>query len=404
MNDELFRQTETIDRSNTAAMTNSKSAAGSAAAEPAPQKEGDIILNRFEVKRFLGSGAFGFVFLAYDRDLDRLVAIKKPSDKMLSQFGSIDQLIAEARTVAQLDYENIVPVYDVLSDPDGSCYIISKFVRGRDLRSMLQKDRPGVPQIVKMVKDVALALHHAHLNDIVHCDIKPANIMLDENGKAHVTDFGIAFNLKGCAEGTAINATPAYMSPEQTDETNKSLDGRTDVYSLGAVLYELLCGQLPFSGDTREELVNNILSANARPPRQIDDSIPRVIETICLKAMSRDPGQRYTTALDMARDLEKYAGYDPTPIDVSWVTVPAELNDLVEELSENTHDIWAAQRYLDGWKLGDVRNDRQKTHPCLVAYEQLPESEKQYDRATVLGTIKGMLALGYTIEKKNQEK
>lgn len=401
MNEELFRQTQTVDRSNDESVDGGIAAAGASEEQSVPQKEGDVILNRFEVKRFLGSGAFGFVFLAYDRDLDRLVAIKKPSEKMLSQFGSIDQLITEARTVAQLDHENIVPVYDALSAPDGSCFIISKFVRGRDLRSTLQKDHLGIPQIVKTVKDVAFALHHAHLNDIVHCDIKPANIMLDDNGKAHVTDFGIAFNLKGCLEDTASNATPAYMSPEQTDEANKSLDGRTDIYSLGIVLYELLCGQLPFSGDTRSDLIKNILTANARPPRQIDDSIPRVIEAICLKAMARDPAQRYTTALDMARDLEQYAGYDPKPIDVSMVTVSAALDELIEELSENTHDIWAAQRYQDGWKLGDVRNDSQKTHPCLVAYSQLPESEKQYDRATVLGTIKGMLALGYTIEKKD---
>ncbi|MEP4146242.1 MAG: RyR domain-containing protein [Halioglobus sp.] len=401
MNEELFRQTQTVDRSNDESATGRVAAAGVSEEQSVPQKEGDVILNRFEVKRFLGSGAFGFVFLAYDRDLDRLVAIKKPSDKMLSQFGSIDQLITEARTVAQLDHENIVPVYDALSAPDGSCFIISKFVRGRDLRSTLQKERPGIPQIVKTVKDVAFALHHAHLNDIVHCDIKPANIMLDDSGKAHVTDFGIAFDLKGCLEDTASNATPAYMSPEQTDEANKSLDGRTDIYSLGIVLYELLCGQLPFSGDTRADLVKNILTANARPPRQIDDSIPRVIEAICLKAIARDPAQRYTTAIDMARDLEQYAGYDPKPIDVSMVTVPPALDELIEELSENTHDIWAAQRYQDGWKLGDVRNDSHKTHPCLVTYNQLPESEKQYDRATVLGTIKGMLALGYTIEKKD---
>jgi serine/threonine protein kinase len=401
MNDELFRHTQTVDRSSDDSAINGRTPTDPTQNEVAPQQEGDVILDRFEVKRFLGSGAFGFVFLAYDMDLDRLVAMKKPSQRMLSQLGNIDQLIREARTVAQLDHENIVPVYDTLSAPDGSCYIISKFVRGQDLRSLLLRGRQGMPKIVKTIKDVAFALHHAHLNAIVHCDIKPANIILDDNGKAHVTDFGIAFNLKACLQDTASDGTPAYMSPEQTQEQNKSLDGRSDIYSLGIVLYELLCGQLPFSGETRTELFNNILSANARPPRQIDDSIPRIIETICLKAMARDPAQRYTTALDMARDLEQYAGYDPKPIDVSMVDVPPELNKLIEELSENTHDIWAVQRYQDGWKLGDVRNDSHKTHPCLIAYDQLPESEKQYDRATVLGTIKGMLALGYTIEKKN---
>ncbi|MEH6586109.1 MAG: protein kinase [Halioglobus sp.] len=398
MNDGPFQHTQTIDwrKENSTPDNHSNE-------EVMPQSEGDVILDRFEVKRFLGSGAFGFVFLAYDRDLDRLVAIKKPSQKILSQFDSIDQLITEARTVAQLDHEHIVPVYDAVTAPDGSLYIISKFVRGQDLRSTLQKDRLNIPQTVKIVRDVALALHHAHLNGIVHCDIKPANVMLEDNGKAHVTDFGIAFNLRNVLEDTASAATPAYMSPEQASEANGSVDGRTDIYSLGVVLYELLCGQLPFYGESRSELLDNILTSHARPPRQIDDSIPRALETICLKAMSRDPAQRYTTSLDLARDLEKYAGYEPRPIDVSMVKVPPMLADLVEQLAENTHDIWALQRYQDGWKLGDVRNDSQKTHPCLVDYGQLPESEKQYDRVVVLGTIKAMLALGYSIEKIDKQ-
>ncbi len=397
MSDGPFNLTQTI---TTTELSPTSGATDSFPHEEAlPSSPGEVLLGRFEVKRFLGQGAFGHVFLAYDLELDRLVAVKKPRQQILSRYDSVEQFIAEARTVAQLDHEHIVPVYDCIRTAEGSCYIISKFIRGQDLGWLLKKGKLGLPETVRTIRDSAFALHHAHLNGIVHCDIKPANVIIDERGKAHVTDFGIAYNTRLTPGVGEHAATPAYMSPEQADKNTQTLDGRTDVYALGVLLYQMMCEQLPFQSEDREELVKAISSGEVRPPRQIDDSIPRELESICLKAMSRDPSRRYTTALDLARDLDDYFGYEPQPIDVSAVQVPASLDTLIEKLAENTHDIWAQQRYKDGWKLGDVRNDTQKTHPCLVAYEQLPEAEKEYDRATVLGTIRAMLALGYKISK-----
>lgn len=399
MSEGSFNLTETMDSTELSPTSGAAASCDFPAVESLPQQPGEIVLGRFEVKRYLGQGAFGYVFLAYDLELDRLVAVKKPRQQILSRYDSVESFIAEARTVAQLDHEHIVPVYDCLREPAGSCYIVSKFIRGQDLGSLRQQGRISLPEIVRTIRDAALALHHAHLNGIVHCDIKPANVIVDEDGKAHVTDFGIAYNRQQKSGLSGQAATPAYMSPEQADTNTRSLDGRTDVYALGVLLYQLMCGQLPFQGDSREELAAAINSGEVRPPRQIDDSIPREMESICMRAIARDPGQRYTTALDLARDLDEYFGYEPKPIDVSSVNVDPSLEPLIEQLAAHTHDIWALQRYGDGWKLGDVRNDSQKTHPCLVAYDQLPESEKEYDRATVLGTIKAMLALGYRIDR-----
>ena len=400
MNDGPFNLTETMGETALSPTAGASVANDFPTEESLPSRPGEVILERFEVKRYLGQGAFGYVFLAYDLQLDRLVAVKKPRQQLLSSYASVEQFIAEARTVAQLDHEHIVPVYDCIRTPEGSCYIVSKFIRGQDLGALLKKERLSLPEIVRTTRDTALALHHAHLAGIVHCDIKPANVIVDDAGKAHVTDFGIAYNPHQQDRPGDNAATPAYMSPEQADKKTVTLDGRTDIYALGVLLYQLMCGRLPFQGETREELVNAIGGGEVRPPRQIDDSIPLALESICLKAMSRDPARRYTTALDLARELDEYFGYEPQPIDVSAVEVPASLNPLIEKLAEHTHDIWAQQRYKDGWKLGDVRNDNQKTHPCLVAYDQLPESEKEYDRATVLGTIRAMLALGYKIDRE----
>ena len=401
MNEGPFNLTETMDNTELSPLSDAPVAADFPAGESLPQQPGEVVLGRFEVKRYLGQGTFGYVFLAYDLELDRLVAVKKPRQQVLSRYDSVESFIAEARTVAQLDHEHIVPVYDCIRTPEGSCYIVSKFIRGQDLGWLLRQGRISLPETVRTIRDAALALHHAHLVGIVHCDIKPANVIIDDNGKAHVTDFGIAYNPQQRSELAGHAATPAYMSPEQADTNTQSLDGRTDIYALGVLLYQLMCGQLPFQGDTREQLVAAIGSGEVRPPRQIDDSIPRELESICLKAIARDPSRRYTTALDLARDLDDYFGYEPRPIDVGSVQVDESLEPLIEKLAEHTHDIWALQRYKDGWKLGDVRDDSRKTHPCLVAYNQLPESEKEYDRATVLGTIKAMLALGYTITRED---
>lgn len=397
MPDNESRLTQTMESLRETTIAGSHSPGGSVQESPEAYAAGEMIMERFEVMRFLGRGSFGSVFLAHDHELQRLVAVKKPRGQLISLYESVEHFIAEARAVAQLDHENIVPVYDVLRAEDGDCFIVSKFIPGQDLGWKKRKRELSLSQIVRLVREVADALHHAHLNDIVHRDIKPANIILGDDGRAYVTDFGIASHSAATPEKDGIAATPAYMSPEQADPTITAYDGRSDIYSLGVVLYELLCLRLPFEAASGSELLAKIQSGSPRPPRQIDDSIPRILEEICLRAMSSNPAQRYTTALDLARDLEEYVGYTPAPMDFDAIQVPPELLDLVEKLAEHTHDIWAEQRFSEGWKLGDVRDDARKTHPCLVPYDQLPESEKEYDRATVMANIKAMLSLGYRI-------
>jgi serine/threonine protein kinase len=179
------------------------------------------------------------------------------------------------------------------------------------------------------------------------------------------------------------------------------VDGRSDIFSLGVVLYEMLTGVCPFSGDSPADVLQQIVSVDVRPPRQRHDGIPKQLERICLKALRRDKTQRYTTALDMCNDLRAAAMYQPHPIDTSHVVLPDSLNELAETLARSAHDVWAQQRINEGWQVGDVRDDKQKIHPDLVPYEQLPEQEKEYDRQAVFSALKSIVALGYEIRKRD---
>jgi serine/threonine protein kinase len=270
----------------------------------------------------LGEGGFGIVYLAHDVELTRRVVIKLPQPDRVGCPGGIEGYLAEARTLAGLDHPHIVPVYDVGRTEDGRCFIVSKFVEGTDLAGMIRDARLSFVDAAALTATVAEALHHAHLKGFVHRDVKPANILIDSAGAPHVADFGLALKDEDAGKGSPLAGTPFYMSPEQAGGQAHLVDGRSDVFSLGVVFYELLAGRRPFRGETWSDIQQQITSADARPPRQIDDTIPKELERICLKALARLPQARYTTAKDFADDLRSFLSgnalttfpdYAPTP-------------------------------------------------------------------------------------------
>jgi tetratricopeptide (TPR) repeat protein len=272
-----------------------------------------IRVGRFEVLALLGQGGFGSVYKARDPELDRVVAIKVPRPGAFGSSGDAERFLREARSAARLRHPGIVPVHEI-GHERGLPYIVADFIDGTTLNDHMAHGPLGFRESALLVAQLAEALDFAHRHQVIHRDIKPGNVLLDRTGRPHLTDFGLARRndereITLTMDGQIVG-TPAYMAPEQAAGDLARVDSRSDVYSLGVVLYELLTGGLPFRG-TMRMLLHQVQHEEPRPPRRLNDRIPRDLETITLKAMAKEPAERYQTAGEVAADLRRWLAGEP---------------------------------------------------------------------------------------------
>src|SRR5213083_2158132 len=255
----------------------------------------------YELLEQIGRGGQGVVFRARQKSLNRIVALKVIGLGHWATEAHLKRFRLEAEAAARLEHPGIVPIHEV-GERDGSCYFSMKFVEGGQLDEVVRCTPMSIRQTAELIVKVARTVHYAHEHGILHRDIKPGNIPLDAKGEPHLTDFGLArlVETESTVTGSLeIMGTPSYMAPEQAVGNNAAVGRATDVYGLGAVLYELLTGRPPFAGETTYETIHLLLDSEPRQPRQWNRKIDRDLSAICLKCLEKGPRHRYSSALEL---------------------------------------------------------------------------------------------------------
>ena len=297
----------------------------------------DFKIDGFEIEREIDEGSFAQVYLAYDKNVSRKVVIKIPKEV---SHDSMERFISEAQMAAKLEDNGIVRLYQfgLIQEPTSvynqKPFAVMQYIDGGSLADLVGLDRQQLPcaQIAALMIKICRAVAFAHEYEIIHRDLKPKNILLNSHGNPFVADFGLAvLKEDGCCE---VAGTREYIAPEQILGRPKKA---SDIWSLGIILYELLTGKVPFPSN--DDQVGNILSANYEPPRQVDSSIPEGLEDICKKCLSKNPAKRFTTALDIANALKRFADplvvwnlpYDPNPFFTGRREILKEVYDVLKE-------------------------------------------------------------------------
>jgi tRNA A-37 threonylcarbamoyl transferase component Bud32 len=282
------------------------------------------VFGDYELLGEIASGGMGVVFRARQVGLNRFVAVKMIRAGQLASAAEVQRFRTEAEATANLDHPHIVPIYEI-GEHQGQHYFSMKLIEGENLAESIAKGRFRFPAstaphrqsalaerqsaIATFMAKVAHAVHHAHQHGVLHRDLKPSNILLDERGEPHLTDFGLAKLVerdRGQTLTDAILGTPSYMSPEQAAGKSKAITTAADIYSLGAILYEMLTGQRLFRGESAQEILQQVLDTEPTRPRLLNSAVSADLETICLKCLEKQPARRYPSAEALAQDLERW--------------------------------------------------------------------------------------------------
>src|SRR5438128_1080356 len=267
----------------------------------------------YELQEEIGRGGQGVVYRARQKSLNRIVALKVIGLGHWATEAHLKRFRMEAEAAAHLDDPRIIPIYEI-GERDGACYFSMKFIEGGQLDKIVGSELMPVRKAAELTAKLARTLDYAHQHGVLHRDVKPGNILIDTKGEPHLTDFGLARLVETESTVTRtleVLGTPSYMAPEQAAGKNTQLTRATDVYGLGAVLYQLLTGHPPFAGATTYETVRIVLETQPRQLRLCNPKVDRDLETICLKCLEKEPAKRYASAEALAEDIERFLRNEP---------------------------------------------------------------------------------------------